>query len=121
VLNLASKVMADGLKQVGPDGKTRYGYRPLLVESFVDRHRFTGKSYRAATGSSSETSPRSGRKGPKGFIRSNQKDIYFTRWMAKARAIAKPGGGVDQLVLCSKALSPVALGSRRDGWVGFGR
>jgi hypothetical protein len=36
------------LQQVADDWQKRYGYRPLLVETFVDAERFTGVCYRAA-------------------------------------------------------------------------
>jgi len=87
--NLASKVMAMALSQVGPDWQERYGHRPLLVESFVDRNRFTGKSYRAANWQLIGTSQGRGRKGPKGFYPLQQKDIYVTRWVAKRASNCK--------------------------------
>ena len=31
-----------------PDWQTRYGYRPLLLETLVDTQRFRGTCYRAA-------------------------------------------------------------------------
>lgn len=48
VPNLASPVLSLGLQQVADDGQERYGYRPLLVETFVEAERFTGACYRAA-------------------------------------------------------------------------
>ena len=35
-------------KRLGNDWKERYGYEPLLLETFVDRNRFRGTCYRAA-------------------------------------------------------------------------
>ena len=46
--NLASRVLSLSLQRLGPDFEQRYGYRPWLVESFVDTARFSGASYRAA-------------------------------------------------------------------------
>jgi hypothetical protein len=46
--NLASHVLSLALQQVADDWQERYGYRPLLVETFVDAERFTGACYRAA-------------------------------------------------------------------------
>lgn len=83
--NLASKVMAMALKCVGPDWQDRYGHKPLLVESFVDRHQFTGKSYIAANWRLIGTSQGRGRKGPKGVYPLNQKDIYVYALDSKAR------------------------------------
>jgi uncharacterized protein DUF4338/transposase Tn5 family protein/transposase-like protein len=48
VPNLASHVLSLALQQVAGDWQERYGYRPLLVETFVDAERFTGACYRAA-------------------------------------------------------------------------
>ena len=48
VPNLASHVLSLALQQVADDWQERYGYRPLLVKTFVDAERFTGACYRAA-------------------------------------------------------------------------
>ena len=48
VPNLASHVLSLALQQVAEDWQERYGYRPLLVETFVEAERFTGGCYRAA-------------------------------------------------------------------------
>jgi len=46
--HLASKVLALSLRRLRPDFRERYGYSPVLVESFVEEDRFAGTSYRAA-------------------------------------------------------------------------
>ncbi len=46
--NLASHVLGVCLRRVGRDFETRYGYRPWLVESFVDGERHAGTCFRAA-------------------------------------------------------------------------
>jgi hypothetical protein len=48
VPNLASQVLGLALQQVARDWQERYGYKPLLVETFVEAERFTGTCYRAA-------------------------------------------------------------------------
>jgi len=48
VAHLASHVLGLALRQVARDWQERYGYRPLLVETFVEAERFTGTCYRAA-------------------------------------------------------------------------
>ena len=48
VPNLASRVLALAVRQLGPDWKRRYGYEPVVLESYVEQARFTGVSYRAA-------------------------------------------------------------------------
>jgi hypothetical protein len=48
VPNLASHVLSRVLERLMEDWEQRYGYRPVLVETFVDRERFCGGCYRAA-------------------------------------------------------------------------
>ncbi len=45
---LASSALALLTRQLPHDWKERYGYRPVLMETFVERDRFAGTSYRAA-------------------------------------------------------------------------
>jgi len=46
--NLASKILSLASKQIRDDWYTRYNYRPVLLETFVEMDRFTGTCYRAA-------------------------------------------------------------------------
>jgi Domain of unknown function (DUF4338) len=48
VTGLASKILALSARQVPRDWETRYGCRPLLLETLVDAVRFRGTCYRAA-------------------------------------------------------------------------
>jgi len=48
VPHLASKVLGLATRRLARDWKQRYGYEPLLVETFVESRRFRGTSYRAA-------------------------------------------------------------------------
>ena len=48
VRNLASRVLALAARQVCQDWPRLYGYRPVLLETFVDPQRFAGTCYRAA-------------------------------------------------------------------------
>ena len=45
---LASKILAQSARQMSQDWQTRYGYRPLLLETLVDTKRFRGTYYRFA-------------------------------------------------------------------------
>jgi len=45
--NLASRVLAMAMRMLPDDFAARFGYRPLLVESFVDGSQFLGTCYRA--------------------------------------------------------------------------
>jgi hypothetical protein len=46
--NLASRILANMAKRLPQDWQTRYGYQPLLLETFVQKNRFKGTCYRAA-------------------------------------------------------------------------
>lgn len=48
VPNLASHVLGQALGRVSQDWLERFGYRPLLAETFVEQGRFDGGCYRAA-------------------------------------------------------------------------
>lgn len=48
VPNLASHVLSRCLARLGADWTARYGYTPVLAETFVDPRRFSGACYRAA-------------------------------------------------------------------------
>jgi len=48
VNGLASKILALSARQMPHDWETRYGHRPLLLETLVDAARFRGTCYRAA-------------------------------------------------------------------------
>lgn len=48
VKNLASSVLSLAVRSVPEDWRCRYGLRPVLMETLVDRSRFTGTCYRAA-------------------------------------------------------------------------
>lgn len=48
VANLASHVLSLCAKQVEEDWRKRYGFAPVLLETFVERDRFRGTCYRAA-------------------------------------------------------------------------
>lgn len=48
VQNLASHVLAKATRQLPHDWQRRYGYTPVLLETFVDAEHFDGTCYRAA-------------------------------------------------------------------------
>ncbi|MEK7403767.1 MAG: DUF4338 domain-containing protein [Acidobacteriota bacterium] len=48
VKGLASKILALSARHMPNDWQTRYGHRPLLLETLVDANRFRGICYRAA-------------------------------------------------------------------------
>jgi len=46
--NLASRVLAMTSRRLGRDWQRRYGYQPVLLETFVETPRFRGTCYKAA-------------------------------------------------------------------------
>ncbi len=46
--NLASRLLAMAARRVAEDWNHRYGYHPVLMETFVETQRFMGTCYRAA-------------------------------------------------------------------------
>jgi hypothetical protein len=48
VASLASKLLSMASRVLPTDWEGRYGYRPVLLETFVEAERFTGTCYRAA-------------------------------------------------------------------------
>ncbi len=46
--NLASKILSLCARKVPGDWEARYGYRPVLLETFVEQQRFQGTCYKAA-------------------------------------------------------------------------
>ena len=48
VAHLASHVLGQLARQVGQDWQGRWGYRPVLLETFVDPARYRGTCYRAS-------------------------------------------------------------------------
>lgn len=48
VRNLASKVLSLAVKRIGLDWQERYGYQPVMLETFVDIEKHRGTCYRAA-------------------------------------------------------------------------
>lgn len=45
---LASHALGQAVRRIGGDWQQRWGYRPVVVETFVDPERYTGTCYRAA-------------------------------------------------------------------------
>lgn len=82
--HLASKALSLLLQRVGQDWKERYGIEPLLVETFVERERFTGCCFSAANWQRIGASTGRGRLGPKEAL-CTPKDIWVYPLHAEAR------------------------------------
>lgn len=76
VKNLASKVLSRASKILPIDWEKKYGYKPLLLETFVDIERYRGTCYRAANWIYLGQTAGKGRCGMKYFVHGKPKDIY---------------------------------------------
>lgn len=74
-MNLVSKVLSMVCKQVATDWQQRYGVRPVLIETFVDRSRFNGCSMAASNWQRVGESIGRGRLGPKHSTQTT-KDVW---------------------------------------------
>ena len=82
--NLVSKVLSLVLARLAQDWQARYGLRPGLVETYVDRSRFTGLCFSAANWLRVGASTGRGRLGPKAAVKS-LKDIWVFPLDRRAR------------------------------------
>jgi hypothetical protein len=92
--NLASRVLSICMARVGGDFAAHYGFEPWLVESFVDRERYSGACFRAANWLYVGTSGGRGRSAPcRPAISCKDTYLYEMRpdWR-EAMGLATPGG-----------------------------
>jgi hypothetical protein len=75
--NLASKLLALAARRLADDWDARYSYRPVLLETFVDAHRFPGTCYRAANWLHVGTTQGRGKLDRDHTARLPRKDIYL--------------------------------------------
>jgi hypothetical protein len=76
VRNLASHVLSQCLDRLADDWAERYGYRPVLVETFVDPSRFAGTCYRASNWKLVGQTAAEDTAYPNGKRAEGRKDIY---------------------------------------------
>jgi hypothetical protein len=84
--NLASRCYRLVLGQVRSDWMKRYGVKPLLVETFVDRSTYTGRSLAASNWLRIGQSQGRGRSSARRDVRSTSlKDVWVWQWEKDAR------------------------------------
>jgi len=76
VANLASHVLSLCARRIEEDWRERYGFAPVLLESFVERDRFAGTCYRAANWHHVGTTCGRGRQDRDRSRVLPQKDVY---------------------------------------------
>ncbi|NOX34352.1 MAG: DUF4338 domain-containing protein [Deltaproteobacteria bacterium] len=74
--NLASKILSMTARNLPDDWEERYNIRPVLLESFVEKKRFTGTCYKAANWQLCGQTKGRGKLGPAGEISVPIKDVW---------------------------------------------
>jgi len=87
--NLASKILSLTAKRLPDDWVERYNIRPLLLESFVEKKRFTGTCYKAANWQVCGSTKGRGKLGPPGKMSVPIKDVWVYPLNKDFRAILK--------------------------------
>jgi SRSO17 transposase len=77
VANLASHVLARGVRNVCRDWQERYGVAPWVLETFVDPRRFAGTTYRAAGWQAVGSSSGYGKRGREYSYHGERKEVYL--------------------------------------------
>ncbi len=108
--NLASCVLGMVLRRIDLDFEEQYGYRPWLIESFVEIERFAGISYQAANWIEIGQTKGRGRQDPEHNNAKIVKAIYVYPLQADFRQRL---GGVEPVV--ARALG-LAEGLEGEGW-----
>ena len=86
VKNLASHVLALAAKRLAQDWEQRYGYRPWLLETFVEKAKYLGSSYRASNWKElAATTAGRGRNDPKHKADQAPKRIFVYPLISQAR------------------------------------
>jgi hypothetical protein len=75
--NLASKILAQAARRIQGDWQNRYNYRPVLLETFVEKDRFAGTCYKAANWHYMGETKGRGKLGPYGIQSVPIKDLWL--------------------------------------------
>jgi hypothetical protein len=75
--NLASMILSIAAKRLPSDWEARYHYRPVLLETFVEKGRFAGTSYKAANWTYVGQTKGRGKLGPAGKQSVPIKDMWL--------------------------------------------
>jgi len=84
--NLASMILAKAVRQLPDDWEAQYGYRPVLLETFVEKPRFEGTCYKASNWRYLGQTKGRGKLGPSGKQSVPIKDLWVYPLDAAFRA-----------------------------------
>jgi len=79
-------ILAMAARQLSHDWQAQYGYRPVLLETFVEKHRFEGTCYKAANWRYLGQTKGRGKLGPSGRLSVPIKDLWTYPLNAAFRA-----------------------------------
>jgi hypothetical protein len=124
--NLASQVLGMALRRLAQDFESRFGFEPLLVESFVDNEAFAGTCYQASNWVKIGQTQGRGRQDRKWTCPSTVKDIYvyplrpdFRTQMGAAEPEGRPmlaiAEGLEGAEWAENEFGGARLGDRRLG------
>jgi hypothetical protein len=108
VKNLASKVLALAQKRLPEDWAKAYGYKPLLLETYVESKRFGATSYRAANWIHVGKTCGRGRQDREHRQNKPIKDIYLYPLVpdCQKRLCEEPGPARCSATVCTKPAKP---------------
>lgn len=121
--NLASRCLSMAVKRVGSDFENRYGYRPCLVESFVDTSRYSGTCFLAANWEHVGRTKGRGRNDRHTLREESVKDIYVYPLESGFRerfGLDKNSGGVPGPLSIDEGLSDDEWAAQEFGRVELG-
>ena len=76
IKNLGSKILSEIVRVLPSDWEKRYGFRPLLLETFVDKEKFIGTVYKASNWTLLGETSGEGRRGLNYFYHGFIKQYY---------------------------------------------
>lgn len=124
IRNLASGILGLCTRRISEDWEKRHGHPLLIVETFVDRSRFNGTSYKAAGWQALGETKGYGKKAKKYYYHGNKKEIYVKELVKGAREVLTAelmlpqwiGGGKVMIDIKSLAITgPGGLLERLEG------
>jgi hypothetical protein len=104
VPNLASHILSQALQRLPADWQARYGYRPVLVETFVELGRFAGISYGAANWQAIGLTQGRGRQDTTHQARRGRKIIWVKPLQPDFRAVLRTPPSQPRLARAAPAL-----------------
>ena len=90
VRHLASHVLGGVARRIAADWQTQYGHPVVLLETFVERERFSGAAYRAANWQALGSTQGRSRQDRRRTLRVPVKDLYVYALQADFREALRP-------------------------------